>query len=270
MSAHYLFELASAAASTVPATGGLRGGSAADERRGSGVGGIFDGAVAALDGRAAVPPSERGVATAAAAGRARRRASWRSVRAARTHRVRTAARNDGRARVVPAARRAGRTQADGWCGPGRRTSRGRFLGRRCTLSARASNASTSILNMLSCKGAVSDSRPLQIERLMDRSSSDQPRTRTKVSSCGAACRPHTAQTPARIAQSMINIIRVQQSIAKLVLDKIADAAAPQLNFAQNSAMGLSPSQDAGRALIEPHQSWYWPGRAQASKTRARE
>jgi hypothetical protein len=88
--------------------------------------------------------------------------------------------------------------------------------------------------------------------------------------CGTACRPHTAQTPASIAQSMINIICVQHSLAKLVQVKTADAAAPLLNFAQNSAMGLSPSQDAGRALIDPHQSWYWPGRAQASKTRALE
>jgi hypothetical protein len=69
---------------------------------------------------------------------------------------------------------------------------------------------------------------------------------------------------------MINIICVQQSVAQLVLDKTADAAAPLLNFAPGSAMEFSPSQDAGRALVEPKQSCHWPGRAQASKTRAHE
>jgi hypothetical protein len=69
--AHYLHELAGAAASTAPAAGGLLGRSAADERRGGGVGGIFDGADGARDGHAAVPLSVRGAAAAAAAGSGR-------------------------------------------------------------------------------------------------------------------------------------------------------------------------------------------------------
>jgi hypothetical protein len=57
-----------------------------------------------------------------------------------------------------------------------------------------------------------------------------------VTGCGTACRPHTAQTPAGIARSMMNIICVQQSLAQLVEVKTADAAAPQLNFGPSSAM----------------------------------
>jgi hypothetical protein len=49
-------------------------------------------------------------------------------------------------------------------GPGRPTSRGRLLGRRCAVSARVSNACTRVLNILSSRGAFRDSRPLQTER----------------------------------------------------------------------------------------------------------